>query len=458
LQSAREEGWSIAAFFRKLLLLRPGEGRALAWSALYFFFLLLSYFILRPVREAMGIDRSADDLPWLMTGTMAAMLLANPLFAWMVARFPRRVFIPAMYFFFASNLGLFFALSQVLPETRWLGYAFYIWLSVFNLFSVSLFWAVMADGFSSEQSQRLFGVVGVGGTIGAISGGLFTRAAIGTVGSFGLMLVSAGLLLVVVFCVWRVMRVMGISGARRDRVESAASAEPGPGVLAGVRLISKSPYLLMICVYLFLYTTLSTFLYMHQGRVIELAAPDRESRAAIFATIDIAANVLTLVTQLFLTSRIVRGIGVGPTLAILPTVSIIGFAALWAAPGMGLPILGTLIVFQVARRGLHIAVSRPAREMLFTVLGQDEKYKSKPFIDTFVYRGGDLFGAWSPKAIVAFAGTRGISALSAIPMAAMPLAAISLVVALVLGRMHRRKAAADQKRGEMTEAMRPVMP
>ena len=417
---------------------------ALLWSAAYFFCVLASYYILRPVREAMGIDRGAEDLPWLMTGTMAVMLLTNPLFAWLVSKFPRRVFIPWTYRFFAVNLVGFFVAAEVFPGTAWLGYAFYIWLSVFNLFAVSLFWALMADGFTAEQSKRLFGFVGVGGTLGAIAGGAFTAALVKHLGAFGIMLVSAALLEVATQCVVRAMRHFGLAAGG-----TARTPEPGPGALAGVGLIARSPYLLLICVYLFLYTTLSTFLYLQQGRVIESVITDRNARAQLFAQIDVAVNVLTLLMQLFLTGRIIRKIGVGATLAILPIVSIIGFAALWAAPELGLPILGTFIAFQVVLRGLNYAVSRPTSETLFTVLGQDEKYKSKPFIDTFVYRGGDLFGAWSPKAIVAAAGKYGIAAISAIPMAAIPLAALSLVVGLMLGRMQKARArASESSRGD----------
>jgi ATP:ADP antiporter, AAA family len=349
----------------------------------------------------------------------------------------------------------------------------------------------MADGFSTEQSKRLFGFIGVGGTLGAIAGGATTVALVEAVGPFGVLLVSAALLEVASQCVRRLVRIFGIAPGAAVRPPAGKcpnceydlsglvitpdtrcpecgkrvmlhtrTPEPGPGVLAGIHLITRSPYLLLICIYLFLYTTLSTFLYLQQARVVELAIPDREARTVLFAQIDMAVNVLTLLTQLFLTGRIIKGIGVGPTLAILPAVSIIGFAALWATPALGLPLLGTFVAFQIARRGLHYAVSRPTREILFTVLGQDEKYKSKPFIDTFVYRGGDLFGAWSPNAIIAAAARQGIAAISAIPMAAIPLAAISLGVGLVLGRMQRRKVKAlhDQARGEITEAMRPVIP
>jgi ATP:ADP antiporter, AAA family len=422
---------------RRLVLVREGEMGALLWSAAYFFFVLTSYYIMRPVREAMGISRGADKLPWLMTGTLIAMVAVNPVFAALVARLPRRVFIPWTYRFFALNLILFFVVARLAPDFHALGYIFYIWVSVFNLFAVSVFWAFMADGFTTEQSRRLFGFIGIGGTLGTIVGGLVTAGLVSAVGPFGLLLFSAALLEAAAQCVRKLVTIFGLSAGHA----ALRTPEPGPGMFAGATLIAGSRYLQLICVYLFLYTTLSTFLYIQQGQVIEEAVPDKESRTTVFAWMDIATNTLTLLTQVFLTSRIIRGLGVGLTLAILPALSVAGFAALWAAPAMGWSMLGTVIVFQVARRGVHYAVSRPTREILFTVLGQDEKYKSKPFIDTFVYRAGDLFGAWSPKAIGAGAARWGLSPLAAVPAVAIPLALVSLVAGVVLGGMQRRKAA-----------------
>jgi AAA family ATP:ADP antiporter len=421
----------------RLVLVREGEWPALLRSAAYFFFLLSSYYILRPIRETLGIDRGADDLPWLMTGTLLAMLAVNPAFAALVARLPRRTFIPWTYRFFALNLLAFYALLALGPAgaRTALGYAFYIWVSVFNLFAVSVFWAVMADIWRPEQSKRLFGFIGVGGTLGAMAGAAATASLAGALGIFPLLLVSAALLELAVRCALPLLPRPGSPGW-----SGRQTPEPGPGVLRGMELVSRSPYLLTICLYLFLYTILSTFLYLEQGGIITATLPDRAARTALFARIDLWVNILTVLAQVFLTGRIVRGLGIGPVLALTPAITALGFAALWAAPRLGIPILSALVAFQVVRRGMHYAMSRPSREMLFTVLGQDERYKSKPFIDTFVYRAGDMAGAWSPRFIVATLGRAGVAATAAIPLVAVPISLIALGTGLALGRMQRRRA------------------
>lgn len=440
---------------QRLVLVKEGELGALLWSAAYFFFLLSSYYVLRPVRETMGIARGADDLPWLMAGTMAAMFLANPLFSWLVSRLPRRRFIPLVYRFCIANLLVFYLLMQVLPKgyITGLGYAFYIWVSVFNLFAVSVFWSFMADMFTTEQSKRLFAFIGVGGTLGAIVGAAATSTLVKHIGPVSMLLVSMVLLEVSVQCVRRLSRIFGLTdgGLHADPAPAAAAGrrEPGPGVLKGVVLVARSPYLLLICAYLFMYTVLNTFLYMEQGRIVSAAVPKKADQTAVFAQIDLWANILTITAQLFLAGRIIRRLGVGLTLTLVPMVSAAGFAALWYTSGRAgegadaaalQSALSALMVFQISRRGVHYAVSNPTRQILFTGLGADVVYKSKPFIDTFIYRGGDLVGAFAPKKIVALAGKLGLTAAAAVPAAAIPIAGLSLAVGLALGRMHRRAA------------------
>jgi ATP:ADP antiporter, AAA family len=426
------------AAIKKLFLVRDGEWRALLWSAGYFFLLLCGFFILRPVRETMGIARGFEVLPWLMTGTLLAMLVANPVFAALISRLPRRRFIPITYRFFAANLLVFWALLWLSPEGSrvWLGYAFYIWLSVYNLFAVSIFWAVMSDIFSSEQSKRLFGLIGIGGTSGAICGALAVTVLAGglSVGSLGIAIHMEHLLLAgVVFiegavrCVKQLTRLAGM--------ESTGRRDPGPGALEGLRLVARSPYLLLICAYTLLFTVLSTYLYLEQGRIIAAAAPSSAERAAIFARIDLLANALTLCVQVFLTGRVLSRLGVAAALGLLPLVSAVGFAWLWAAPS-----LGVLIAFQILRRGLHHGISRPAREVLYTVVTPDARYKSKSFIDTFIYRAGDMAGAWSP-ALLARCGVP-------VALVALPLAGTALVIGVLLGRMQSAAAARDAAPGD----------
>ncbi len=389
--------WAPASLLGRLVKVCPGEGQALLLSSAYFFCLMLGYYLLRPLREAMGIARGADKLPWLMTGTLLVMLLANPAFAALVSKLPRRRFIPMAYRFFGLNLVLFFLLFRLLPGHGGvvLGYTFYIWLSVYNLFVVSVFWGFMGDLFDEHQGKRLFGFIAMGGTLGAILGaglteGLSQGALLGFTLPFkatpsALVLVAAVFLELAVQCVLALARLHKLGN------EAGGAREPGPGLMEGLRLITQSRYLQLICAYMLLFTLTTTFLYMAQGAIVAKAFATQAARAAAFARIDFWVNVLTLVTQLFLTSRLISTFGLRPVLVLLPVLSLVGFGALWLWPTFAV-----LAVFQVLRRGLHYAVDRPAREILYIPLGPDEKYKSKPFIDTFVYRGGDFLGAWAP--------------------------------------------------------------
>lgn len=419
----------------QLLMVRPGEGRAVVLAALYFFLVLSSYYLLRPVREAMGIARGADDLPWLITGTLVAMALVNPAFAWLVSRMPRRRFVPLVYRFAAANLILFFALFEVIPESGrlWLGYAFYIWLSVFNLFVVSVFWGLLGDLFGPERARRLFGIAAVGGTLGAIVGAAATTAlsagfSVGgttvQAGAGALMLISAAVLELAVWCVKALMGQFGL-GESAGPLKAGGEREPGRGVLEGLRLVAKSPYLQLIALYIFFYTTTSTFLYMEQGRIVKGAFASREAQTAAFATVDLWTNLLTLTVQVLLTGRVIQWIGLRGTLMVLPLLTAAGFAVLYYEP-----IFAVLAVFQVARRGMHYAVDRPARESLYAVLGADEKYKSKPLIDTFVYRAGDLIGGWTPLLLGKLA----------IPVAVVgvPVAAAWALTGMVVGGWKKR--------------------
>ena len=381
---------------KRMTGLRRGEARAVLTSAAYFFCVLCGYYMLRPLREEMGLAGGVDNLPWLFMATLGAMLLATPLFGALVDRFPRRVFIPAAYRFFALNLLIFYALMHWLPAgaERHLGRVFYVWLSVFNMFAVSLFWAFMADGFGLERSKRLFGLIAVGGTLGAIAGAGMTAGLVGVLGRATMLLPAAVMLEAAVQCVRALCREFGLAGTTaRPAGENVPTAAPEArrmrgGALNGIRLAFGSPYLLAICGYLFLYSLSSTFLYFEQAHIVAAAVAERAARAALFARIDLWVNVLTLAVQLAATGRVLSRLGVGLTLASLPALSALGFGALAAAPT-----LAVLVVFQVVRRAANYALIRPARETLYTIVPLEHKYKAKSFIDTFVYRGGDALGA-----------------------------------------------------------------
>lgn len=412
----------------RAVLLEPGEAAPMLLSGLYFFLLLLSYYLLRPMREAFGVARGADSLPWLMTATLLAMLLANPAFAALVARLPRRRFIPAAYRFFAVNAVLFALALLLFPGARIaLGYVFYVWLSVFNLFVVSVFWAFLADGFDQAQGQRPFGVIAMGGTLGAIAGAwLAATLSQGLqVGGLrihldppALILLSAAVLEGAVKCVQVLADRFGMGH------EAGGASEPGPGPLEGLRRLGTSPYLRLIAAYLLLFTIASTLLYLQQGKIVAATFKDQASRTAAFARLDLWTNVLTLLVQLFFTGRLIRVAGIPAVLLLLPALTLVGFAALAVWPAFA-----TLAAVQVARRGLHYAVDRPAREILYIPLGPEEKYKAKPFIDTFVYRGGDLLGVWLPT-------TLSLLSLAVAP-AALGLSALWLGSGVWLGRWVR---------------------
>lgn len=377
---------------QRLVMLQPGEARALLWAAAYFFFLLLSYYLLRPVREAMGIARGADKLPWLMTATMLAMLAIHPVYALLVSKMARRRFIPLIARFFGANLLLFFAAFMLLPGHggATLGYVFYVWLSVFNLFVISVFWGLMSDVFNQDQGKRLFGMISLGGTLGAVIGAAITQLlSEGTLGirlePAYLILLAVAVLEVAVFCMLRLARLFELP------LHGSGPKEPGPDFREGLRLVRDSRYLQLISLYIVLFTITSTLLYLKQGEIVAQSFHGDAERTAAFARIDLWVNVITLTMQLFFTSRLLRGLGVPGVLLILPLLTLLGFGALlvW-------PVFGTLALVQVLRRGLHYAVDRPAREILYIPLGPEERYKSKPFIDTVVYRGGDFLGVWAP--------------------------------------------------------------
>lgn len=415
---------------RTVVDVRRAEAAALAWSWLYFFSILSAYYVIRPIRDEIGAAGGIENLPWLFTGTLCGMLIANPPFSALVTRLAPVRFISWTYRFFMANLVLFLVLLETTsgPANAWTGRIFYIWAAVFNLFVVSVFWGFLADVFNSEQSRRLFGFIAAGGTIGGIVGSSLTSALVEHLGPSRLLLVSAVLLEVAVFGVRRLARI-----ARGLRERSGARGEDavvGGGVLSGFVHAVRSPYLLNLTVYMLLFTILSTFLYFQQADIAKQSFSSRAARTAFFANIDLAVNVLTLFVQLFLTGRIIKRLGVALTLTLLPALSIAGFAVLGVAPT-----LWAVIIFQVLRRAGNFAVARPTRETCFTVVPREDKYKAKSFIDTFVYRAGDQIGAWSYAGM----GLLGLG-LAGISVAAVPIAIVWLVNGLWLGRRNETLA------------------
>lgn len=375
----------------------------------------------------MGVAGGVENLQWLFTGTLIGMIAVNPPFAALVARLPRVRFIAATYRFFLVNLLIFAALLHMATAEQniWIGRIFFIWTSVFNLFVVSVFWALMVDVFDAEQGKRLFGFIAAGATLGGIVGSSLTAALAKQVPPAYLLLASAGLLEVGVF---GVRRLSSLSDALH-RTPTLQSAETlvGGSAFSGFKHALSSPYLINVGVYILLFAVTSTFLYFQQAEIARQSFADRGARTAFFARVDLWVNVLTLGAQLFFTGRVLRWIGVALTLAFLPLLSALGFSALALTPT-----IAVLIVYQVIRRAGNFAFARPTREVLFTVVPREDKYKAKSFIDTVVYRFGDQVGAWSYAGL----GVIGFG-MTGIAMIAVPISLVWLVNGLWLGRKQR---------------------
>jgi len=424
LRSPRQGNSRLHSRLRRGIGIEAGESRAVLWSFGYFFALLSSYYILRPIRDEMGVTAGIDQMHWLFTGTFIAMLFAVPAFGWITSRYARKQFLPYIYYFFIINILLFYALFESSVAMEVVARGFFIWLSVFNLFVVSVFWSFMADLYRDEQAKRLFGFVAAGGTTGAIAGPALTAILVGQLGASHLLLISACLLGLCVVCIRRLLAWQTATAPREPVARAGAEQPLGGGLLDGIRLVARSPYLLGICMLIVLYSSLSTFLYFQQAQIVKDAFEDSDTRTAVFAGIDFAVNTLTLLIQTFLTARLVRWLGLGLTLAAVPLLLSGGFLAL----GL-LPVLSVIVTIQVIRRAGNYAIMRPAREMLFVVVSREEKYKAKNLIDTLIYRGGDAASSW------VYAGMRSLGlSLSTIAWIAVPLSLAWALIAYRLGR------------------------
>jgi ATP:ADP antiporter, AAA family len=405
---------------------------ALGWTWLYFYAVLAAYYVLRPISDEAGVAGGVDNLPWLWTGTLVAVSVATPAFGALVARLPRVTFVSWSYRFFALNLIVFFFVLRgaTSEENIWLGRVFYVWMAVFNLFVPSVFWAFMTDIFTREQAKRLFGVISAAGTLGAMTGSVLTATLAAYIPPIFLMFVSAALIELAVLAVRRLSRL----SERLREVRAAAPDQPviGGSVVAGIRNAVSSPYMLGISLNMLLFTVLATVLYIQQAEIVDRTFSDRAARTIFFARVDLLTNALTFVLQLFAFGNLVKLIGLTLTLAVLPAVSAAGFALL------GLyPTVAAVVVFQAVRRAGNFAVARPTREVLFTVLPREDRYKTKTFIDTFVYRLGDQVGAWSVAAL----GAAGLG-LIGLSWLAVPVSLVWFANSLWLGRRQEQLAAA----------------
>ncbi|GHB99749.1 NTP/NDP exchange transporter [Thermomonas carbonis] len=391
-----------------------GKSPPLLWSFLYFFCLLCGYYVLRPVREAMaassdievvfppaliasfasrGVALGEFTLQFIFTAVFVIMLLLQPVYGWLVSRFPRRVFLPVIYGFFIATLLLFYAMFDSGIAGR--GLAFILWITVFNLFAVAVFWSFMADIYDNAEARAYYGYIGAAGTIGAFLGPVLTRTLVEQVGIANMMLVSAALFSVCVVCIVRLRRHAMAREAQRG--QTSGEKPMGGEVLAGLKLVLKEPLLRWLAVMVVLGVGVGTLLYNEQNRIARTAFATAEERAAFFATLDLAVNSLTLVLQLLVTRMLMSRFGIAPALLVPGAAIILGFSILAASP---LPMMVAIV--QVFTRASEFSLAKPARETIYTRVGREWRYKAGAAIDTVIYRGGDLTFVWVHKFLSAF--------------------------------------------------------
>jgi len=419
----------LAAVVNKLVDIRDdNEFKGLLAATAYGFFIMFSYYILRAVRdEISSADRGNLQILW--TAVFLVMLLAVPLYSWVASKWSRAVFVPLANRFFIACLIGFWLCLVLLPESArvWIDRVFYVWTSVFALFVVSVFWGFLSDCFNNDQARRIFSFIAVGSSIGGIVGSSLTAVLAEMVPTFSLLLIACGPLEIASWCALSLHRRFATGGVR---VQGESQRPITGGAWVGMKAVFSSPYLIGIALFIALMTFVSTVLYFQQANLVAEVINDRGMRTAFFARVDLAVNILTIVLQVYLTARIIKWIGVGITLALVPIAAALGFLAL------GLyPTLAVLVVVQVFYRAGRYGFAKPAREILWTVLDRKAKYKAKPFLDAAVYRGGDLVSGWIYTGLAAV----GLS-IGAIALVAAPVAAIWALLGIGLGRRQEQLA------------------
>lgn len=420
------------------LNLRRSEIAPVAIAGAFFFCILTALMMLRPARDALGMERGLDSVRWLFIGTAVVTLLVNPLFGWLVSRLRRLSFISATYGVFILSLLGFWALLVFAPDAVGArsGQVFYVWFSVFNLFVTMVFWALLADRFSSDQGKRFFALIAVGGTLGAIFGPWLAARLAAPLGTATLLPLACGFLALAIGLAWLLVRVQpdrhikARAGARTPEAGTTEHDRIGGSAWAGFRAVFASPYLMGIAGYVVIMTVVATFIYFTRLQMVAAAETDLDARTGLLGSIDMWTQVAVLVLQVTLTGHIIRRLGLGVALALLPIAMAAGF--------LGLAIYGSfavLILLEATNRAIQRGLTRPAREALFTVVGREDKYKAKAFIDTFVYRVGDVIGAQTEGLL----GRLGL-ALGGLVSVVVPLALVWAALGLWLGRAQQRRS------------------
>lgn len=409
----------LARLLSRIATIEPKEIGAVLWSFAYFFSVLCSYYILRPLRDEMSVAVGTHGLQWLFAIVFLVMLAAVPLFGWVVSRYARQRVVPIVYGFCVSNLVVFWLLFSQWQTGVTLAGAFFVWVSVFNLFAVSLFWSVMSDTWQTEQAKRLYGFIAAGGSVGAISGPIVTHSLVHAVGPTNLLLAAAGLLVIAVACAYR------LQGSPADGAAEPSRGYSANDLLAGAKRVFASAYLRKIALWVLLANLIGTYFYFEQTRIVGTSIAERADRVQFFARLDLTVNTLTVLIQLGLTGWLMRRAGIGASIAALPVSAAVGLLALTAAP-----VLAVIAVVIVVERAVTFAISNPALRVLYTDVAPEDKYKAQNFVDTVVFRGGDAASGWIINGL-----TKGLGApMWLVAAIALPFAVVWMVLSLMLGR------------------------
>lgn len=416
----------ISRFMKSASKVESNEVRAVLASFSFVFTLMAAYYILRPIRDAMSSDWTDAELSTLFTATFLFSFIAVTLYGFACSRIRLSRLVPGVYAFFAASFIAFYLAVQGESEAAWVNKSFYVWVSVFSLFHVSVFWSFMADIFNKEQAPRLFGFIAAGSSIGAIVGPLIALALVDALGQTNLLLISAAMLLIPIALIgW--LENLKEKDLHNEGDSLPEQAAMGGNPLAGFSLFLKSPYLLGIGLFILLYTAISTFVYFELKNL--LAVVDEAERVKYWAGMDLAVNILAIATAMFGTSRLATRFGLAATLALVPMVIVVGLLAVAISP-----MIWVVVVLQVVRRAGNYAITRPGREMLFTVVDRESRFKAKSVIDIVVYRGGDAVTAWAFTGLTEVVGL----GLGAVAGVGAVIAAVWAYVGLYLGRQYSR--------------------
>ena len=437
--SAAPEPKSRTNLLSTVLGIQRHEYVAVAWSAAFFFCILSSYYVIRPVRETMAVGSGTNTIPMLFTAVFLVMMIATTVFGWIASRYPRRIFLPWLYAFFIANiLAFWIVFSRLINDGEdhiWLGRIFFVWLGVFNAFVVTVFWSFMADIYTREQGRRLFGLITAAGSLGAFLGSASTSAIVLNIGFHNLFLPSAVLLSVSLLCITQLRRWIASADGNDLNEEVKVDQALGGSPLSGITHAFSAKYFIAIMTISVFASLLGNALYIFGIDLVREAIPTEDEQTRFFSNLNVASTAIAAFVQLLVVKPVVRRFGVGRAIAILPALWAIGFSVLAFDP-----VLAVAAVFTFLTRGLGFGFSKPTNHMLYSVVTPEEKYKVKNFIDTAIFRFGDSVASWFVVALMGL-GIVGVSLLM------VPFAIVAAVLAVWLGHEYKRRAAALKDTG-----------